>query len=371
MKCPVCGGEYPEGALFCTECGANLASFANVSPEKIINNQTTGQQEKLGDDSVTVLIPENYATAKGDDEQTVLIPENYATAKGDDERTVLLPEGSVPPKTANKPQPSFVQQGTVQPQGFVQQGMVQPQQGFVQQGMAQPQQGFVHQGMTQSQQGFVPQQNMNYQNTMQNMNRQPAVPVNTTMMKLFSTFSAISAAVTAVFIIVFLSNPIYYIFEHYIGEHPEFKEAWKSGELADANSMSEFVSTSGTYCIAALLALVACVVISVIGIVKSQDKITARPASLFPLMTLLTGVMGSGIMLFFKFFFGLGFKIGIEEASDGEDVERVIERYKMFNCYDWITVFIIVTVVVVIVNLIVAKTTESKWMKANNARFRR
>lgn len=103
MICPICNEKIDDGIKYCTSCGAEVAAFAGVTPDKIIVNQTPEQQQEMGDDSVTQLIPENYMTAEGDDSVTQLIPENYMTAKGDDSATMLLDplDGKMPD---NKPQ---------------------------------------------------------------------------------------------------------------------------------------------------------------------------------------------------------------------------------------------------------------------------
>ena len=92
MICPICNENIDDGIKYCTSCGAEVAAFAGVTPDKIIVNQTPEQQQEMGDDSVTQLIPENYMTAEGDDSVTQLIPENYMTAEGDDSVTQLIPE---------------------------------------------------------------------------------------------------------------------------------------------------------------------------------------------------------------------------------------------------------------------------------------
>ncbi len=355
MQCPVCGGNYSDGALFCTECGANLSAFKNVPADKIINNQTPEQQQKLGDDGVTQLIPENYATAKGDDEVTQLIPENYTTATGDDTKTVLLPEGGMPqqPNMSN-------------PHGM---GMNQPQMGFAPQGMSGQQQSFMPQGMNRPQQGFAPQ-GMNY-NNMQTMPRQAAVPVNTGMMKLFSAFVAVSAVITAVFTAIFLGNPVYYIFEHYVGGHHEFQEAWEDGTLISKSAETEFITTCGPYCVASIIMLAMCVVLAIVCIFKTKDKMTGKPAMMFSVFTAVSGLIGSGIMAFFQFFFGMGFKYGLEQDSNSDELKELIADNKVFNYYDLITIFIIVTAVLAIVNVVIAAVAEKKWSKSNNPQYRR
>ena len=92
MICPICNENIDDGIKYCTSCGAEIAAFAGVTPDKIIVNQTPEQQQEMGDDSVTQLIPENYMTAEGDDSVTQLLPENYMTAEGDDSVTQLIPE---------------------------------------------------------------------------------------------------------------------------------------------------------------------------------------------------------------------------------------------------------------------------------------
>ncbi|MBP3621456.1 MAG: zinc ribbon domain-containing protein [Lachnospiraceae bacterium] len=101
MICPICNENIDDGIKYCTSCGAEVAAFAGVTPDKIIVNQTPEQQQEMGDDSVTQLIPENYMTAEGDDSVTQLIPENYMTAKGDDSATMLLDplDGKMPVNT--------------------------------------------------------------------------------------------------------------------------------------------------------------------------------------------------------------------------------------------------------------------------------
>ncbi len=103
MICPVCKEEVQEGAKYCDSCGAELAAFADITPDKIIVNQTEDEQIALGDDSVTQLIPENYMDAQGDDTVTQLIPENYMTAQGDDSATVMLDPMDVKPQTTPQP----------------------------------------------------------------------------------------------------------------------------------------------------------------------------------------------------------------------------------------------------------------------------
>ncbi|MGN0436727.1 MAG: hypothetical protein ACI4D8_08880 [Wujia sp.] len=92
MNCKVCGEVIEDGVEYCPVCGACIASFSNVQPDKIIYNQSPSVQNYVGDDDVTQLIPQNYGTVQGDDDVTQLIPQNYGAAQGDDDVTQLIPQ---------------------------------------------------------------------------------------------------------------------------------------------------------------------------------------------------------------------------------------------------------------------------------------
>ncbi len=198
-----------------------------------------------------------------------------------------------------------------------------------------------------------------------------ATPVNTGMMRLFSAFVAISAAVTAVFTFIFLSDPVYYIFQHYIGGHREFKEAWEDGTLMSQSAETEFITTCGPYCVATLIMLTICVILAIVSIFKTKENVTGKPAMMFPVFTAVAGVIGVGTMAFFQFFFGMGFKYGLEQDSNSDELKEIVADNKVFNCYDFITIFMIITFVLIVINVVNAKMTENKWMRANNPQYRR
>ncbi len=190
MNCPVCGMEVNDNQ-FCPACGANMAAFEGVAQDKVIINQTPEQQMAAGDDSVTQLIPENYMTAKGDDSVTQLIPENYMTAKGDDEATVMLDPNQAPQYMPNQqpafaqapinPQPAFAQA----PMGGYQQQYVQPQQMY--------QQPSAHMS------GFG--------------SAKKVLPVS----KYVSIGSMALMAVLLLCFVIFITKPLFYICQSYIG----------------------------------------------------------------------------------------------------------------------------------------------------------
>ena len=61
MNCPVCGENLNGNEEYCTGCGANVASFANVPKEKIILNQSVSEQLESGDDSATIMLDPSEA----------------------------------------------------------------------------------------------------------------------------------------------------------------------------------------------------------------------------------------------------------------------------------------------------------------------
>lgn len=189
MNCPVCGTEV-NNSQFCTGCGANMSAFEGVSQDKVIINQTPEQQMAAGDDSVTQLIPENYMTATGDDSVTQLIPENYMTAKGDDEVTAMLDPNKAPQYMPNQ-QPTFVQAPTAQPM------FAQAPVGGYQQPYAQPQQ--MYQQPTNQMSGFG------------------GVKKVSPASKGVAIGSLALMAVLLVCFIIFITKPLFYICQSYIG----------------------------------------------------------------------------------------------------------------------------------------------------------
>lgn len=386
MNCPICGNVTQDGQEYCSVCGASFESFANVTPEMVINYQTPAEHERLGDDSKTLLIPSNYETAIGDDSKTVLIPSNYETAVGDDSRTVYLPENATGEFSqqpleftlnGDAPQQAYGQTSTPQQMNRMQPGVNPQIMNYSQPGVNPPNMNYGQPGvnpanMNYGQPGVNPvNMNFNQQNNYNMQSNAPAVPANTGLMKLLGIFAAVSAIITVVFNVIFLTNPIYYIFQHFVGKHEDFQEAWESGELMTKSAQAEFITTCSPYCIVSIMMLTVAAVIAIVGIFKTVNKFSGRPAIMFPALTLVTAVIGSGSMLFFKIFFGLGFKLALNEDSNSDEMKEVLADNGVFNCYDFITVFIIITLILVVANMIVAKVTENKWLKANNANFRR
>jgi len=196
MNCPVCGMEV-NGNQFCPACGANMAAFEGVAQDKVIINQTPEQQIAAGDDSVTQLIPENYMTATGDDSVTQLIPENYMTAKGDDEATIMLDPSQAPQYMPNQ-QPTFAQAPTAQPMFAQAPGMVAPQGMPMQGGYQQPQQPYGQ-----------PQQV--YQRSFGGTKKAP------TASKGVAIGSLALMAVMLLCFVIFITKPLFYICQSYIG----------------------------------------------------------------------------------------------------------------------------------------------------------
>lgn len=95
MNCKVCGVLLQGNEEYCPVCGANIKSFEDVDPNKIIYYQSDEAKEEEGDDGMTVIIPENYFEANGEDEATQLIPENYEDGIGDDSVTQLITEPAI------------------------------------------------------------------------------------------------------------------------------------------------------------------------------------------------------------------------------------------------------------------------------------
>lgn len=189
MNCPVCGTEV-NNSQFCTGCGANMSAFEGVSQDKVIVNQTPEQQMAAGDDSVTQLIPENYMTAAGDDSVTQLIPENYMTAQGDDTATVMLDPSQVPQYMPNQ-QPAFAQAPTVQPM------FAQAPVGGYQQPYAQPQQM--------------------YQQASSQMSSFGGVKKVSPASKGVAIGSLALMAVLLVCFVIFITKPLFYICQSYVG----------------------------------------------------------------------------------------------------------------------------------------------------------
>lgn len=149
---------------------------------------------KIGDDSVTQLLPENYMTSTGDDGVTQLIPENYMTAQGDDTATVMLDPNQAPQYMPNQ-QPAFAQAPTVQPMFAQAPGVVVPQ--GMQGGYQQPQQPY---GQPQM-----------YQQSFGGAKKAP------TASKGVAIGSLALMAVLLVCFVIFITKPLFYICQSYVG----------------------------------------------------------------------------------------------------------------------------------------------------------
>ncbi len=173
MNCPVCGMEMGNNQ-YCPNCGANMAAFQGVSQDKVIINQTPQQQMAMGDDSVTQLIPENYMNATGDDTATVMLDPNQAPQYMPNQQPLYA-------QAPVNPQPAFAQV----PMGGYQQQYSQPQQ----------------------------------------MYQQPSAPMSgiggvkkvSPVSKYMSIGSLALMAVLLVCFIIFITKPLFYICQSYMG----------------------------------------------------------------------------------------------------------------------------------------------------------
>ncbi len=207
MNCPVCGIDV-NGNQFCLACGANMAAFEGVSQDKVIVNQTPEQQMAVGDDSVTQLIPENYMTAAGDDSVTQLIPENYMTAQGDDTATVMLDPSQTPQYMPGQ-QPAFAQAPTSQP--MFAQVPVNGQPAFTQAPGMVAQQGMPMQGGYQQPQQSYSQPQQMYQQSFGGAKKAPSAS------KGVAIGSLALMAVLLVCFVIFITKPLFYICQSYVG----------------------------------------------------------------------------------------------------------------------------------------------------------
>lgn len=328
MNCPVCGVEV--NGQFCTSCGADLSAFAGVPQEKIIVNQTAEQQIAAGDDSVTELIPENYMNSTGDDSVTQLIPENYMTAEGDDEATVMLDPNQVQQKMPGQ-QPGFNQQpvfaqgpSMVSPQGM-------PMQAGYQQPYGQPQMAF-QQGANQGV-GF---------------GGGKKVPPASKAMAIVSLTLMVAMLVCFV---IFITKPLFYITESYIGG--VFTSEYIEDEIVDQDPDDyEEANTSARimFGIAAIMVLIAALnAWSCFARIKNNCiKSPVNKA----VGNFVFGMLGVIVYVVIKSMLDEIVRDGIDYGIYSPD------EAAMFNVYSLITILGIVSVVVNLVNIFTASAAK-------------
>ena len=359
MNCPICGNGLTEGMEYCSVCGASVESFANVDPEKVINYQSSMEHERLGDDSRTILLPENYETATGDDSKTILIPENYETAIGDDSKTVFLPEncmgsmGQQPLEfTMREPSPqmNFSQPAMSQPQmNYGQPAMSQPQMNYGQPAMAQPQMNYGQPAMAQPQMGFG--------------GMRAPIAVNNTMLKIFSILTGTFALLTIIFAAVFNSDPVYHIYMNYWGDVGT-KNIWKDAAEEAYEASPEISGVLGTFAILIIVAFVIALILAVVGFVTSVNK-TKRPNVVCPVFAMLASLGGTIVMAFLKLVFDISVKEVYDESDLTVDEINIAEASGTFGVYDCILLFAVIAFVVSIINLVAAAKTSGEWKKSN------
>ncbi len=319
MNCPICGNYVEDGTNFCTACGARMSSFAGVSPDKIIVNQTPEEQMAIGDDTDTHLIPENYQDGVGDDSVTQLIPENYMNQQGDDSVTQLIPENYMQIPNITQPQMGFqLHQTQMQP------NMQQPMAGPVYQ-QPQPMAGPVYQ--------------------------QPAMKAATGIAASNRAVSVITVAILAlamVIAVIVAMKPLFYYTQSYVGsvytnnatlqrfimmEDPD-------GELDGMLKIVCFAVT-GLYFISLLLS---------VAVMNKTKNATVKPAVKRSFLAALFTVAASGFMIFFDTF------TKDELGNRYEDMEK-------FNIYNVFIIACVVVAVATLINFFAAIIAKSKWKK--------
>ena len=361
MNCPICGNYVEDGTNFCTACGARMSSFAGVSPDKIIVNQTPEEQmaigddtdthlmpenyqDGVGDDSVTQLIPENYMKQQGDDSVTQLIPENYMQVQGDDGVTQFIPENHLDqydaPKTMmptwNEPQKPAFQQQMQTP------NIQQPQMGFqlhqtqMQPNMQQPMAGPVYQ-QPQPMAGPVYQQPA----------MKPAVGIAASN-KTVSVITVAILALAMVIAVIVAMKPLFYYTQSYVGSVYNNNATLQrfimmedpDGELDGMLKIVCFAVT-GLYFLALLLS---------VAVMNKAKNATVKPAVKRSLLAFLLTALASGFMIFFDSF------TREELGNDYDGMEK-------FNIYNVFIIACVVVAVATLINFFAAMAAKSKWKK--------
>ncbi len=271
MKCPICGDNVNDMEPFCPSCGADMGAFAKVTPDKVIYNQTPQEQQAVGDDSVTELIPENYMQTSGDDGVTELIPENYMTAQGDDSVTELIPE-------------NYMQ--------------VQPQQQFANTGYnVQPRQQFSNQG------GYV----------------QPAPKGGL----IFGVLTLIALVITLVSGIIYITDPVFYVFQSFCG-----------GEIPDSTIRADLMTQNGyenvkdmliAFTVVSMVLIVISIINSVVTLMRTKARSIKRPLA-SSIGAFITGLLGVGIITVLKVVLYLG-------VMEERDEERLMMQFNIMDLY--------------------------------------